>query len=104
MTTHRIMRWLNRACLLAACMVISSFLRLLFEERETFLDTKNTEVNHYCQNDGCSHGPDKIDVIQRDNHQNEINDLGTGALFTEQVVLMSIRGDQVQDSQREEGK
>ena len=24
---------------------------------------------------------DKIDVIQRDNHQNEINDLGTGALF-----------------------
>ena len=47
--------------------------------------------------------PDKIDVIQRDNHQNEINDLGTGALFTEQVVHVN-QGDQVQDSQREEGK
>ena len=76
---------------------------LAFEECEAFLDTKNTEVNHYCQNDGCSHGPDKIDVIQRNNHQNEINDLGTGALFTEQVVHVN-QGDQVQDSQREEGK
>ena len=76
---------------------------LAFEEREDFLGTKNTEVNYYCQNDGCPHGPDKIDVIQCDNHQNEINDLGTGALFIEQVVHIDQR-DQVQDSQREEGK
>ena len=68
---------------LYGCLVIFT---LAFEERETFLDTKNTKVNHYCQNDGCPHGSDKIDVIQRDNHQDEINNLGTWAFFTEQVV------------------
>lgn len=57
-----------------------------FEVREAFPDTKDSDVYHDCQNDGCSHGPDEVDVIQRDDHQDEIDDLGTGALFTEQVV------------------
>ena len=68
MITHRIMRWLNRARLLSVCMVSSSFLRLLLRDARPF------------------HGPDEVDVIQRDDHQDEIDDLGTGALFTEQVV------------------
>ena len=55
---------------------------LAFEEREAFLDTKNAEVNYYCQNDRCTHCSDEIDVIQRDDHQNEIDNLGAGSLFT----------------------